>query len=191
MIVVMHYQGIPLGVVNFVKDEVFYWASDRPAPLGMLVPLYQGQWDSPHEINGSLKRPLELMFEDVRQKEFPDVPSRIGSTMLCPYQHGWVCGPSGWSHLYEVRVTGKIFTTDMEGWTSAFNLAGNITYHPSFVTDLTKLAGPNPSLYRIIRSYWRGWILDEEDLETASLFGYPDLETLVDGEVIITRQIRP
>jgi hypothetical protein len=167
--------GVPVGVVQKVVNKTFYWATDRPAPIGLRVPASVGSNWNEHP-DGQRLHAFEVLFEQIRAAEFPHVPPRIGGVFVCPTLHGF-CGSQGWigwNYVYEVTVTGSVFTTDAEGWTSVAN----------------SMASPKSDwVPRAIRSYWRGWWSSQEELDELFMGG-PVLETLVSGSVVVSKLVR-
>jgi hypothetical protein len=60
---------------------------------------------------------MEKVWEDVRREHYPDRPSRVGNTFICPdYKSAvkWV-GHSHW-RIFEVKYSGKAFRGDARWW---------------------------------------------------------------------------
>lgn len=85
-----------------VKEEVFYWSSKKPVPLGFKVPVARPR-----------NKAVEDAFERVRRRVRPTAPSRLNCVYVCPLQGSGFCSGGGSrAYVYKVRVTGKVYTTD-------------------------------------------------------------------------------
>lgn len=91
-----------------VKGEIFYWATDNPVEIGFKVPKARPR-----------RADLEEVFERVRKELAPDAPSRLDCVFVCPLNRRGFCRHNDERHVYRVKVTGTIFTTDGGLWTEA------------------------------------------------------------------------
>jgi hypothetical protein len=142
------------GGLRRVRDEVFYWSTDRPAKPGLVVPPFE-PW----------KMEAERLYEKVRREINPQAPSRLKSVFVCPRPDAGFCDPSLGRHVYRVRVTGTVFTTD--GY--------------RFTEGVWKLQdGYEDAAYAAAVGYWKAdhdvtWMNSEE--------------SLVDGKVVVEAEV--
>ncbi len=109
------HQAAPLKVgLHQVSGADFYWATNRPVPVGFRVPRARRR-----------DTELEDVFERARQQYAPGAPSRLNCVFVCPVYGRGFCSESGsWlansgKYMYRVSVTGTVFTTDGGLWTEA------------------------------------------------------------------------
>jgi hypothetical protein len=103
--------------IHQVTDAIMYWSSDSPASVGFQIPKAR-----PRDAK------TEAIFEAVRRELNPDAPSRLNCVFVCPIEGSGFCSNSKYSrraHVYKVKVTGKVFTTDGGLWTEAMMVPKN------------------------------------------------------------------
>ena len=166
-----------------VRDAVMYWGTRTPFS-GKLVPAYQGGAGRGNKGSEMLRALVEEAFEDVRKKVQPGAPSRVGSVMVCPFGGvGFCAGGTGHSHVYQVRVTGKVFVTNSE-------MFGEANIRASEMAALRRFEPPAAVQVELRRdeihaevsswakSYWQGGN------------SYPGLmEALVSGKAEVVRKM--
>jgi len=89
----------------------YYWRSNRSSPVkaGFLVPPLR--WEKIKSQGSPFRVKGEIFMEKIRQEDFPNKPSRIGSIFVCPSLSGF-CAKQPGKPVYEVEVKGKTFLTD-------------------------------------------------------------------------------
>jgi len=105
------------------KSNIYYWQTQGPwegdPAIGQHVPKAKPRPKDPL---------IEKIFEQVRQAQFPDRPSRLNCVFLCENLEGFAGGsfcyyPSSdeESETYVVQLVGnpKVFKTNAEYWTEA------------------------------------------------------------------------
>jgi len=98
--------------------KTYYWAPSSPGPVSpgfRVPPSYKSMSDPKIQQDRTLAQ-VERVFEEVRQRDFPGRPSRIGAVFVCPALEGF-CRTG--KRVYEVEVQGKTFQTDAEMFTEA------------------------------------------------------------------------
>lgn len=138
----------------------YFWSSSQMTPVkeGFRIPPMTME-----SIPKSRGRMLaEIIAEEIRQKEFPGRPSRIGSIFVCPGLSGF-CGKQSFRKggVYEVDVAGKTFETDGEIFTEI----------AMYALDDKQQAE------EAARKYWRG----------TTKGSFP--EVLVKGSVTVVRRV--
>ena len=156
------YESFQSPGIHQVSDAIMFWSSESPAEIGFVIPKAK-----PRDPK------TEAIFESVRRKLNPDAPSRLDCVFVCPIKGSGFCSGSKYSsrsHIYKVKVTGKVFTTDGGYWTEAMMVPRNWSEEDRF----DRIKG-------WAKEYWnpRGNI-------TVNMAE----ETLVDGTVVIVEQIK-
>jgi len=109
---------VKVAQAYFLKkaQKRYYWSPSEPGfiPIGYRVPPARITLPSNPET-----KKLEEIFEEVRKRNFPDRPSRIGARFVCPVLAGFCNPQKPGKRVYEVAVFGKRFETDAEFYTEA------------------------------------------------------------------------
>lgn len=167
--------------------KTYYWRTiknpDQIKPGWNVPPFY---------AKGETLKIVEALFEDIRKKEFPTRPSRVGAVFVCPDLRSQFCRDSK-ATVFEVAVKGNTFATDSDYISSAAGYAVNIRYK---VGDM----GENMEQIRdLARSYWKGSPAADEIIvdgtvtilgplkgtRNASMKKYPTAHGMVDGRSIL------
>jgi hypothetical protein len=168
------YKGNPPRGSRKVRNKTYYWSSERPARIGMKIPVFRG-------VRGAM--PLEELWEEVRRAEYPDVVPRLGSVMLCSEEAGF-CAPGGGNYVYKVRATGRVSVVNAEAWSDTvmeyLDAAGMGSRRDVPISELRATA--RDSLVSRARGYWSG-----EDFSAPWGAALP--EVLLRGEAVIVEQV--
>jgi hypothetical protein len=180
--------------IHYLQNETMFWASKGPIAGLEFVPKFKGWAATPTDEDDAIifQRSqtylnwLEDLFEEVRIKVRPEAPSRIGSLMLCPrFGEGFCSKPRSYSartHVYEIRVTGKAYTTDSEMFTEArIQSARSLGRELHRWGDVGAMKDAEGTIRSYARSYWSEG-LDRDDYIQEYFITE---ETLVDGEARI------
>ena len=100
----------------------YYWSARQKEHVepGFRIPGWDPSRGGPEVVR------LEAIWEEVRQSEFPDRPSRLGAVFVCPSLRCMFCDPKSWRNdpsygggVYEVSVSGNRFVANSECFTEA------------------------------------------------------------------------
>lgn len=159
---------IDLFFIRRAKSQTFkaYWASRSPVEPGFKVPPYQN--DSP----------LEQFFEKIRKEEFPHMPPRVGSIMLCPALEGF-CEKGNFQrpYIYEVEAVGDYVILDSTNFTEE-----------AVATSSSSITGFSTREFdpEFPRMYWSG---QPAYHGRDSLMMGSGLEILLQGEATVIKEV--
>lgn len=92
-----------------VNDQLAYWGSSRPAPIGFKVPSFKGYPSQEH-------KDAEMLLEKFKPR---DIPSRIGNIFVAQDPNNVLLNPdfSSRKRIYKVKVDGIVFKANLENYT--------------------------------------------------------------------------
>jgi len=138
-----------------VSNKRFFWVpklGGKDFKPGDIVPKFTGIMES---------FDVEEVFEEIREDEFPDRPSRLNNNFVYPTIEGALADFE--DRFYEVEATGKVFYTDLTLWSEGEDIYYG---HDEEATS------------NVIREYWKG-----------SLHIDKNTEAIIDGVVKIVKRI--